>query len=216
VTAIKSVTGKTILLNGSMRCISGNSAKLACKLSEQLGWRTEIVDLKAYLDDLYGLIGKLENADTIVLCIPLYVDGLPSQVIRLMEAMEAYRGKTKQIYVLANMGLYESRQLVNLFSAVRQWCGIMCYEYCGGLGISAGELLGTLMDAIPFRVGPTRRAAEGMNKLAEAVRNGRAIEDIYAEPYMFPRLLYIQIANTNWNRTAKRNGISPDDLYRRL
>ena len=211
----RSAVCRTILLNGSMR--DGNSAKLARKLSERLGWRTELVDLRMHdLRDLSGIIGKLKTIETIVFCIPLYVDGLPSQVIRLMEAMEAYRGRPKRIYVLANMGLYESRQLVNLFSAVRQWCSVMGYEYCGGLGISAGELLGTLMDVIPLGVGPTRRAAEGMNKLAEAIRDGCAVSDIYAEPYLFPRSLYIRIANSSWNRTAKQNGISPGDLYRRL
>ena len=114
------------------------------------------------------------------------------------------------------MGLYESSQLINLFSAVKQWCVKMNADYCGGLGISAGELLGVLMEFTPFRFGPTRKAAEGMRTLADAIRGGAIIEDIYAEPFHFPRSLYIKIANTNWNRTAKRNGLKPDDLYRRF
>ena len=77
-----------------------------------------------------GLVRRLEDAPAIVLCVPLYVDGLPSLVIRLMERFEA--------------------------------------------------------------------------------------EDCFAEPFAFPRSLYILIANTNWNRTARLNGIKPGDLYRRL
>ena len=94
------------------------------------------------------------------------------------------------------MGLYESSQLINLFSAVKQWCVKMNADYCGGLGISAGELLGVLMEFTPFRFGPTRKAAEGMSTLADAIRGGAKIEDIYAEPFHFPRPLYIKIANT--------------------
>ena len=209
-------SGKTILLNGSMRNISGNSAKLARKLAGKLRGKPEIVDLKNYIKDLQKLSGDLSNVNRIVLCVPLYVDGLPSQVIRLMEILESYPGEQKQIYVLANMGLYESSQLVNLFSTVRQWCGKCGYKYCGGLGISAGELLGTLMEVIPFRWGATRNASRGMDALADAVNRGLTVGDTYTEPYRFPRSLYIWIANTNWNRTAKQNGLDPKELYQRL
>ena len=210
-------TERIVLLNGSMRCGNGNSAKLARRLERQLGGRAEIADLRDHMSDMSGLVRDLEDAGTLVLCMPLYVDGLPSQVIRLMEKFrDDYRGSAKKIYVLANMGLYETSQLVSLFTAVRQWCGIMGFEYCGGLGISAGELLGTIMEYIPFSLGPGRKASQGMDRLADAVMHGRTAGVIFAGPHLFPRPLYIYIANTNWNRTAKLNGISPEDLYRRL
>ncbi|MBQ6388176.1 MAG: NAD(P)H-dependent oxidoreductase [Mogibacterium sp.] len=211
------LAGKVVLLNGSMRSENGNSAKLARMLKSQLRADSVIVDLRKYLNDMTGLIRALEDAAAIVLCVPLYVDGLPSQVIRLMERCEReYKGGPKRIYLLTNMGLYESGQLVNLFSAVRQWCGKMGFMYCGGLGVSAGELLGALMEVLPFRSGPTRDTAIGMERLAEAVNGKTGLGDVFAEPYRFPRSLYVFIANTNWNRTAKKNGISPKDLYRRL
>ena len=209
-------SARTVLLNGSMRNVNGNSARFARILAEKLSGDPEIIDLKLYMSDMEKLVSDLADAETIVLCVPLYVDGLPSQVIRLMETFEASAPAPKKIYVLANMGLYESSQLRNLFSMVRQWCGKMHFEYCGGLGISAGELLGTLAEGIPFRMGPTKKASEGMDRLANAVNHKKNTADIYAEPHRFPRLLYIAIANTNWNRTAKQNGIRPKDLYRRL
>ena len=55
-----------------------------------------------------------------------------------------------------------------------------------------------------------------MKKLSDAVRRGIGLEVISAEPFCFPRFLYIMIANLNWNRTARINGIKPADLYRRL
>ena len=208
--------GRTVILNGSMRNIHGNSAKLARALAGKLRGRPQMIDLKDHMQDMGSLAGELADASRMILCVPLYVDGLPSQVIRLMEMLESYTGESKQIYVLANMGLYESSQLVNLFSAVRQWCEKCGFEYCGGLGVSAGELLGTLMEVIPLGTGATKKAAQGLDVLAEAITAGRAAGDIYAEPYRFPRSLYIWIANTNWNRTARRNGIKPEDMYRRL
>ncbi len=207
--------GKVILLNGSMRNINGNSAKLARTLSSRLKAVSEIIDLKPYLNDLDGLINILDEARTIVLCVPLYVDGLPSRVIKLMERMEQSNTGPKRIYLLANMGLYESSQLDNLFGAVKRWCSKADYKYCGGLGISAGELMGTLMEAIPFSRGTTKKASQGMDLLVQAIDNDETVADIYAEPFAFPRWLYVWIANTNWNRTSRKNGIKPKDMFTR-
>ena len=210
-------SGRTVLLVGSMRGLKGNSGKLAGKLAEFLTNEPEIVTIQRYIKNLNNLVSLLEDVETLVLCMPLYVDGVPSQMIRLMELFEqAYKGGSKKIYLLANMGLYESCQLQSLFAAVKQWCVKMGFSYCGGLGISAGELLGELMVHLPFRFGATKKAAEGMERLAEAVNSGSMLADIFAEPYAFPPALYIAIANLSWNRTAKANGLRPGDLLRRL
>ena len=214
---LKAEPGSIVLLNGSMRNVKGNSAKFARELKKQLKTDPEIIDLKDHMDDMSGLVHELEKTETIVLCMPLYVDGLPAQVIRLMETFRReYRGGKARIYLLANMGLYESKQLKNLFEAVRQWCTEMDFEYCGGLGISAGELLGTLIGQKPFDKSSNKKAIEGIERLTKAIIHEVKMEDIFAEPHHFPRWLYIAIANTNWNRLAKKAGIKPKDLYRQL
>ncbi len=206
--------GKVLLLNASMRSENGNSAKLARKLRSRISEESEIIDLKQYLNKPDELLGLLEHFSTIVLCMPLYVDGLPSQLLRFMETVQhKYHGSSKRIYVLANMGLYESKQLGNLFSSVSEWCNKMHFSYCGGLGISAGELIGVLMQHIPFKIGPTKTISKKMDQLASAISNRLLAGEMYAEPFCFPRFLYIFVANTNWNRIAKKNGIRPKDLY---
>ena len=213
----KAEPGSIAILNGSMRNVKGNSAKFARKLKEQLKADPEIIDLRNRMDDMPGLVHELEKTETIVLCMPLYVDGLPAQVIRLLETFrKEYRGGKARIYLLANMGLYESKQLVNLFGAVRKWCTEMDFEYCGGLGISAGELVGTLINQRSFDNISNKKVLEGIGRLAEAVNSNTVMEDVFAEPHHFPRWLYILIANTNWNRLAKKAGIKPKDLYRKL
>ncbi len=208
---------KTVFLNGSMRSENGNSAKLALQFGSMLRQDYQIVELKKYSGKMAELLSLLAGAESIVLCTPLYVDGLPSQVIRFMEYAERCSGLLSgNIYVLANMGLYESRQLVNLFSAVKQWCHQTHCSYCGGLGVSAGELVGPLMGFIPFGFGATKAIAKGMGQLAEAIRQSKECGEIYTEPYCFPRSLYIAIANAGWNRAAKKNGIRRRDLFRQL
>ena len=182
--------GRTVLLIGSMRSERGNSAKLAAELNSLMDSEAEILPIKDYLGKTNELCSALESAEKIVLCTPLYVDGLPAQVIRFMEDAEKHLSRIpRKVYVLANMGLYESSQMANLFATVKQWCGKMNQDYCGGLGISAGELIGTLMDYIPFRHGPSRNASAGMFRLSDAVRRGTRLEVISAEPFCFPRFL---------------------------
>lgn len=212
-----SAEGKVLLLNGSLRHKTGNSAVFARKLAARLRRETRSEAVARYLGGFSELRPALEESTDLVLCLPLYVDGLPSQVIRFMEwTLGEYLGGAKRVYVLANMGLYESSQLTNLFEAVRQWCAAVGFAYCGGLGISAGELLGVLSESLPFGAGPSRATARGVARLAKAIDAADRTEDIFAEPTAFPRRLYILIANRNWNRTARKNGIRPRDLYRRL
>ena len=220
--AAGSSDNRVLLLNGSMRLADGNTAKFVQNLSKKLTRGAVSADLRQFVSGGYTADAVKETLDAagkapvLVLCVPLYVDGLPSQMIRFMELAERESPGPKKVYVLANMGLYESSQLVNLFSAVRQWCGKMGFEYCGGLGISAGELVGTIIGATPMKYWITSRIEAGMKKLAKAIDDRAVLGDIYAEPYRFPRSLYIQIANTNWKITALKNGIRPGDLYRKL
>ncbi len=208
-------TGKIVLLNASMR--QGNSRKLGIELQKKLKQDSEIIDIAAYFGRMDRLMEEMKDSPAIVLCTPLYVDGLPSQLIRLFETFEKhYQGTAKRIYVLANMGLYENRQLVNLLEAVRQWCDKMGFAYCGALGIGAGELVGGLMDLGRTGKWPLDKIDENLHLLSEAIDKRKKIDDIYSGPDRFPRSLYIAIANSGWKRMVRKNGLKKEDLYRRL
>ena len=114
------------------------------------------------------------------------------------------------------MGLYESRQLINLMTAIRQWSDEMGFTYGGGLAVGAGELVGGLMEMEKITSWPLTKIGQGIIRLAEAINKGNAIEDIYAQTDGFPKWLYMAIANSGWKGMAKKNGISPDELFRRL
>lgn len=208
---------RIILLNASMRSAKGNSALLARQLQKQLKKESEIINLSQFIGDYGTLMTVLTDVSTLILCQPLYVDGLPSQLIHLLEYMQKnYHGPVKKVYVLANMGLYESRQLINQLDAVRQWCRIMDFEYCGALAVGAGELVGAFIEMNRFGKWPLQQIASGMAQLAEAVNKEKTVEDIYVGPVDFPRPLYMAIANSGWPRMARQNGITKKDLYRQL
>ena len=200
---------KTVLLNGSLRGDASNTRKFLTGLAGKLEGEPEIVNLPVTRPD--ELADMLLSAGTVVLGMPLYVDGIPSQVLRIMEKLAERPGSRKKIYAVANMGFYESRQIRNLLSMVKDWCDQCGYEYCGGLAIGAGEMMGRIMAP----KGPARNVMRGMDQLAAAVSSSAKTEDIYADAHWFPRFLYILAAHMGWSQAAKMNGLKKKDLFRR-
>lgn len=208
---IKPVPGKTVLLNCSMRGRNANSEKFLKAVQENLKDGYEVYRLSEYQGRMEELIRKLREAEKLVLAMPLYVDGLSSTVIRLLGSLEkAGSGEGRKVYLLANLGLYESEQLCNLTAMVRYWCGKNCYEYCGGVCIGAGELVGTLMDHI--KIGPVSPARKALAELAAKIETGSKMTEKKVQPFLFPRWLYILVANISWDRQAIAQGMKPSDL----
>lgn len=206
---------RTILLNCSSRGKNANSAMFLEKLAGNLKSPFETLELARSLRAPEQLIPKLLGAEQIVFGAGLYVDGPPSQLLRLLEAMEAVGGmEGERIYAVTNMGLYESRQLRNLFNTLRLWCARTGAIYSGGLAIGAGEMYDRI-GSIPFETGPGRNIAMGAKMLASAIDAGTAAEDIYANPFAFPRIAYVTAANLGWPGGGKNNGLSKADLYRK-
>ncbi len=72
------------------------------------------------------------------------------------------------------------------------------------------------MRHLPFSFGFTRNVAREMKRLAEALDAGLPAEDLFAEPFCFPRWLYIRIANSGWQKMARANGLDPEELFRKI
>ena len=72
------------------------------------------------------------------------------------------------------------------------------------------------MRHLPFSFGFTRNVAREMKRLAEALDAGLPAEYLFAEPFCFPRWLYIRIANSGWQKMARANGLNPEELLRKI
>lgn len=207
-------SGRIVLLNGSLRGKRSNTLAFLETIRENTGKEAELYSLSQYMGKQEELLSLLKGADTLILGMPLYVDGIPSAVLRLMEALQASRQDPgRRIYVVSNMGFYESRQIKNLLQMVQIWSEKCSYTYCGGLAIGAGEMLGTLIRRIPLCSGPMKHAGKALLLLSERIREGKALEeDLYIGPAFFPRFLYILAAHINFRGEGKKNGLSARDL----
>ena len=90
------------------------------------------------------ILAQLDDAQNVVFCVPLYVDGIPSHVLPFMQKLEA-RAKDKNlklnVYVIANNGFIEGRQNEPLMQVFERFCERAGLVWQGGVGIGGGVML---------------------------------------------------------------------------
>lgn len=94
--------------------------------------------------DRERILQQLENADAVVFALPLYVDGVPSHVLRFLEVLEqSCRGKNLHfsVYCIANNGFIEGRQNEPLMQVFENFCSRAGLKWGGGTGIGGGVML---------------------------------------------------------------------------
>ncbi len=192
---------RKVLLNCSLRGDGANSKAFLDVITPEVEG-AEIVNIGAYSGKEAELAAVLASVGTMVLAMPMYVDGIPSAALRVLEAFErSGLGAGQKVYVVANMGFYESSQIVNLMSMMKSWCETCGLNYCGGIAIGAGGMMGQVMK---FGTGgPARNVLQGLGKLAKVINAGETVEDIYADAYRFPRQMYMLAANSGMKRSMK-------------
>lgn len=208
---------RTILLNASLRGENSNTGKFLEKLESSIGENVETINLSAFINRPEELVKALLPVKKIVLGMPMYVDGIPSALLKIMEMMEKMDpAEDKKIYAVVNMGFYESRQIKNVLKQVRKWSEKCGFSYCGGVAVGAGEMMGLLIKSINGANGPVKNVVEAIESLAGVIKSSSAIDDIYADAYKFPRSAYMFMAGRGWPKAAKLNGLKKKDILKRI
>ena len=94
--------------------------------------------------DYARVLDQIRGAGAVVFGIPLYVDGIPSHVLRFMEEMEAFckeNGLHINVYCISNNGFIEGRQNEPLMQIMENFCVRAGLNWCGGVGIGGGVML---------------------------------------------------------------------------
>ena len=90
------------------------------------------------------VLGQFKDADAAVFVLPLYVDGIPSHVLRFLTKAEAFcreNGRKFSVYCVANNGFIEGRQNEPLMRHFEHFCERAGLEWGGGVGIGGGVML---------------------------------------------------------------------------
>ncbi len=206
---------KTVFINCSMRGDNANSKKFLDVITSKVDGNPEIVNIASYVKKLDELSGMISSAETVVFSMPLYVDGIPALPLRLMEMVEKdHADSNKKIYVVANMGFFESKQIENLLSMVKTWCEKCGFTYCGGMAIGAGEMMGQVLGF--GSNGPGKYVYNDLIRFGEAINTSEAVGDIYTKSNKFPRIAYFTAANSGMKKSGKGNGLSKKDMMKQI
>ena len=90
------------------------------------------------------ILEQLRDAQAVVFGLPLYVDGVPSHVLRFMEEMETFcreNGLKLNVYCVANNGFIEGKQNEPLMQVFENFCTRAGLVWGGGVGIGGGVML---------------------------------------------------------------------------
>ena len=90
------------------------------------------------------VLEQLRDAQTVVFGVPLYVDGIPSHLLRFMEKMETFckeKDLHLNVYCIANNGFIEGKQNEPLMRTFENFCNRAGLTWGGGVGIGGGVML---------------------------------------------------------------------------
>jgi hypothetical protein len=134
---------KTVLINCSPKKSLSASSYLAAM--QRLFVRGQKVTKKLrHKNDYAGIFEALKEAESVVLCTPLYADGLPSHVLAFLEEAEQFLLEHQlhpNLYCIANNGFIEGRQNEPLMQVLENFCFRAGARWCGGVGIGGGVML---------------------------------------------------------------------------
>lgn len=201
------------MINGSPKPSESTSGLLLKYLLQELGaCDAQVFRLPLQAAELTNIAGS----DVLVLLFPLYVDSIPSHLLRFLRGLETLkeRNPDMMVYCIVNNGFFEGRQNFIAIQQIKNWCDAAGLYWGQGVGIGAGEML-PLIAHIPLKHGPNKNIGYALSGLAANIRRKQSGNDRFISPN-WPRFLWkIQATTLFWIPRAKANHLKKQDLYRR-
>lgn len=106
--------------------------------------------------DHQRILNELSDADTVVFCLPLYVDSVPSHVLPFLKEMELFCKEHSirlKLYSISNNGFIEGKQSEPLLRVFQNFCARSNLEWGGGIGIGGGVMLNVTRIVFIIQIG---------------------------------------------------------------
>ena len=206
---------KIIIINGSPKTIKSNSEILGNYLFPLLKEN----NIKKYYSIYFQLNDKTKNeiynSDVLIFIFPLYVDGIPSNLLKLLVKFEkenVVRPKTK-IYCIVNNGFYEGKQNFLALLHMKNWCKKVNAKWGQGIGIGSGELL-PYLKKFKLGQGPLKNLEKILNRLSRNILTLNSDKNIYINPN-WPKILYFIQGSVSWILKARKNNLKIRELFKK-
>lgn len=206
---------KISIINGSPKAIKSNSEILGNYLSSLLKEN----EIKKYYSIYFRLNdenkNEIHNSDILIFLFPLHVDGIPSNLLKLLvkfEEEKIIKSETK-IYCIVNNGFYEGKQNRLAILQIKNWCEKVNARWGQGIGVGAGELLPHLKK-YPLGRGPLKNLGKVLDKFSANIITLKSDEDIYINPNWLKSLYFFQ-ATISWILKGRKNNLRVRELFRK-
>ena len=206
---------KISIINGSPKAIKSNSEILGNYLSFLLKEN----EIKKYYSIYFKLNdenkNEIYNSDVLIFLFPLHVDGIPSNLLKLLvkfEEEKVIKSETK-IYCIVNNGFYESKQNRLAILQIKNWCEKVNVKWGQGIGVGAGELLPHLKK-YPLGQGPLKNLGKVLDKFSANILTLKSDEDIYINPNWLKSLYFFQ-GTISWILKGRKNNLRIRELFRK-
>ncbi|GFI61860.1 hypothetical protein IMSAG049_01031 [Clostridiales bacterium] len=194
------------LINGSPKGKNSVSKLILNNLKKYFPENKSITEIELFSVDTSGI----KEMDILVFAFPLYVDGLPSNVLAWLEQADIAK---VVVYAICNCGFYEGSQCKTTLSIMSNWCERKGLAWKRGLGIGGGPAI-AMTNSIGEK-GPNKSVCAALRSLAEDIVNSADGENIYTQ-ISVPRVFYKMGGEMMWKKMAKENGLKPNELNRKI
>ena len=206
---------KITIINGSPKTVKSNSEILGNYLFPLLKEN----NIKKYYSIYFQLNDKTKNeiynSDVLIFIFPLYVDGIPSNLLKLLVKFEkesVVRPETK-IYCIVNNGFYEGKQNFLALLHMKNWCKKVNAKWGQGIGIGSGELL-PYLKKFKLGQGPLKNLEKILNRLSRNILTLNSDKNIYINPN-WPKSLYFIQGSISWILKARKNNLKIRELFKK-
>ena len=207
---------KLTMINGSPKHKDSASGAILSMLREDLGQEvTEYSWNKMQAEE--SQIQEVVESDAIVIAFPLYIDSIPSHLLRCLIQVEEYTKlhhsqKETSVYVIVNNGFFQGKQNIPAIEVMEHWARRCGFLFGQAIGIGGGGMI-TSIKSIPAGHGPKKNITLALNELGRNIMERKSGSIRVIEPN-YPALAYKWQAEHGWRMLAKKNGLKRRDLGR--
>ena len=206
---------KISIINGSPKAIKSNSEILGNYLSSLLKEN----EIKKYYSISFRLNdenkNEIYNSDVLIFFFPLYVDGIPSNLLKLFVEFEKEKvvNPATRVYCIVNNGFYEGKQNRLAILQIKNWCEKVKADWGQGIGVGAGELL-PYLKKYPLGQGPLKNLGKVLDEFSANIITLKSDKDIYINPNWLKSLYFFQ-GSISWILKGRKNNLRVRELFRK-
>jgi len=207
---------KIALVNGSPKFKDSASGNILNALKPKLQDKNIIEKYSFRTTEISNdVLEQISKCNVIVFAFPLYVDGIPSHLLRCLYQMEKYlRSNINNeiyVYTIVNIGFYEGKQAAIAIEMMKNWAEKANVKWGQGIGIGGGGMM-SMLDKSTDRQGLMKNVHNTLTDAANNILSCKSSDEIYISPSI-PRIAYKIGGEMGWRQAAKKNGLETKDLF---